>query len=57
MRVGGRPVPDSVHHGDCRMASGHTQALTREQALQVLTDGQTRACEICCAGPDLGILD
>ncbi|MFF9199946.1 DUF6233 domain-containing protein [Streptomyces sp. NPDC014779] len=57
LRAGGQAVPDSVHRGDCRMVSGHTRALTREQALHALTDGRIRACEICRAGPDLGFLD
>ncbi|MET9952401.1 DUF6233 domain-containing protein [Streptomyces sp. NPDC006339] len=57
LRQGGRPVPDSVHRGDCHMASGHTQPLTRKQALDALTDGRVHACAICRAGPDLGVLD
>ncbi|MET9953495.1 DUF6233 domain-containing protein [Streptomyces sp. NPDC006339] len=57
LRQGGRPVPDSVHRGDCHMVSGHTQPLTRKQALDALTDGRVHACAICRAGPDLGVLD
>ncbi|MFF5972200.1 DUF6233 domain-containing protein [Streptomyces sp. NPDC012769] len=56
-RQGGRPVPDSVHRGDCRMTSSHTQPLTREQALRALSDGRIRACEICRADTELGLLE
>jgi hypothetical protein len=57
LRQGGRPVPDSVHRGDCHMVSGHTRPLTREQALHALTDGRIRACAICRADTELGLLE
>ncbi|MFJ6578356.1 DUF6233 domain-containing protein [Streptomyces sp. NPDC091368] len=57
LRERGQPVVDSVHLGDCRQTSHHTRPLTREQALQALTAGGIRACEICRPDSELGILD
>lgn len=57
LRAGGQPTADSVHLGDCRMASRHTRPLTREQAVQALAGGRVRACEICRPDTELGILD
>ncbi|MCX4986919.1 DUF6233 domain-containing protein [Streptomyces sp. NBC_00572] len=57
LRKGSQPIADSVHLGDCRMASKHTRALTREQALQAITAGGITACAICRPDTDLGILD
>ncbi|MFE6225496.1 DUF6233 domain-containing protein [Streptomyces sp. NPDC057854] len=57
LRAGGRPVPDSVHTGDCRMTSSHTRPLTREEALRVLAGGGPTACAICRPDTELGLLD
>lgn len=57
LRQRGQAVADSVHLGDCGLASHHTQPLTREQALQAITVGGIRACEICRPDSDLGVLD
>ncbi|MFI8962031.1 DUF6233 domain-containing protein [Streptomyces sp. NPDC053493] len=57
LRAGGQPTADSVHLGDCRQASHHTRPLTREQALQAITSGGLRACEICRPDSELGVLD
>ncbi|MFB7831991.1 DUF6233 domain-containing protein [Streptomyces sp. NPDC056056] len=57
LRAGARPVADSVHIGDCVMASHHTKPLSREQAREALTAGGIRACEICRPDSELGILD
>ncbi len=57
LRQRGQPVEDSVHLGDCRMASHHAKPLTREQALQAITSGGIRACEICRPDSDLGVLE
>ncbi|MCB8908354.1 MULTISPECIES: DUF6233 domain-containing protein [unclassified Streptomyces] len=56
-RAGGRPVADSVHIGDCRLAAPHRKPLSREEARRALTDGGIRACEICRPDSELGILD
>ncbi len=57
LREGGRPVPDSVHIGDCRLAARHRKPLSRDEARRALTDGGIRACEICRPDSELGILD
>ncbi|MFD3333500.1 DUF6233 domain-containing protein [Streptomyces sp. NPDC058700] len=57
LRAGGHPTADSVHVGDCRMASHHTKPLTRDQARQAITTGGIRACEICRPDSDLGVLE
>lgn len=57
LRKRGQPVADSVHLGDCRQVSHHTRPLTREQALQAITSGGIRACEICRPDSELGVLD
>lgn len=57
LRERGQPVVDSVHLGDCRQASHHTRPLTREQALQAITSGGIRACEICRPDSELGVLE
>ncbi|MCX5231427.1 DUF6233 domain-containing protein [Streptomyces sp. NBC_00233] len=46
LRECGRPVADSVHIGDCRLAARH-RTLSRHEARRALTDGGIRACEIC----------
>ncbi|MET9438994.1 DUF6233 domain-containing protein [Streptomyces sp. NPDC006551] len=57
LRVGGRPVADSIHIGDCRMAGKITKPLSRDEARHALTAGGIRACDICRPDSDLGILD
>ncbi|MFH8577095.1 DUF6233 domain-containing protein [Streptomyces zaomyceticus] len=57
LREGGQPVMDSVHLGDCRMASKHVRPLTDEQARRALAVDGIRACEICRPDAELGILD
>lgn len=57
LRAGGQPTADSVHTGDCKQVSHHTKPLTREQALQAITSGGLRACEICRPDSELGVLD
>lgn len=57
LRVRGQATEDSVHLGGCKMASHHTRALTREQALRAITAGGIRACEICRPDSELGVLD
>ncbi|MER5312659.1 DUF6233 domain-containing protein [Streptomyces sp. NPDC002773] len=57
LRAGGHPAPDSVHRGDCRMVSHHTKPLDRQQALQAITTGGIRACEICRPDSELGVLE
>lgn len=57
LREHGKPVADSVHLGDCSLASRHTKPLTREQALQAITAGGIRACEICRPDSELGVLE
>ncbi|MFF0277430.1 DUF6233 domain-containing protein [Streptomyces sp. NPDC004330] len=57
LRVGGRATADSVHLGDCRMASHHTKPLDEQQARQAITAGGIRACEICRPDSELGVLD
>ncbi|MFJ8298258.1 DUF6233 domain-containing protein [Streptomyces sp. NPDC094447] len=57
LREGGRPVADSIHIGDCRMAAPHCKPLSREEARRALTAGGMRACAICRPDSDLGILD
>ncbi|MER6098325.1 DUF6233 domain-containing protein [Streptomyces sp. NPDC001728] len=50
-------VADSVHRGDCRLASHHTEPLTREQARQAITSGGIPACGICRPDSELGVLE
>ncbi|MFE6787915.1 DUF6233 domain-containing protein [Streptomyces sp. NPDC057680] len=57
LREGGRPVADSIHIGDCRLAARHRRPLSRDEARQALTDGGIRACDICRPDSELGILD
>ncbi|MEU6882464.1 DUF6233 domain-containing protein [Streptomyces sp. NPDC046712] len=57
LRERGRPVADSIHIGDCRLAGKNTRPLGRDEARQALTAGGIRACEICRPDSDLGILD
>ncbi|WP_329625843.1 DUF6233 domain-containing protein (plasmid) [Streptomyces sp. NBC_01255] len=57
LREGGRPVADSIHIGDCRMAGSHRKPLSRDEARHALTSGGIRACEICRPDSDLGILE
>lgn len=57
LRERGQPVADSVHVGDCRMASHHTRPLSREQALRAITSEGIRACEICRPDSGLGVLE
>ncbi|WP_268247964.1 DUF6233 domain-containing protein [Streptomyces lateritius] len=57
LRVGGRPVVDSIHAGDCGTVGTHTKPLSRDEARHALTAGGIRACDICRPETDLGILD
>ncbi|MFG2645897.1 DUF6233 domain-containing protein [Streptomyces sp. NPDC048370] len=57
LRVGGRPVANSVHIGDCALAGPQKRPLGQEQAREALTDGGIRACEMCRPDTELGILD
>ena len=57
LRERGQPIADSVHLGDCKQVSHHTRPLTRDQALQAITSGGIRACEICRPDSSLGVLD
>lgn len=57
LRERGRPVADSIHIGDCRLAGQNARPLGRDEARQALTAGGIRACEICRPDSDLGILD
>lgn len=57
LRKQGQPTADSVHRGDCKMASHHTRPLTREQAVRAIAEGGLRACVICRPDSELGILD
>ncbi|MFF7205854.1 DUF6233 domain-containing protein [Streptomyces sp. NPDC008141] len=56
LKPGGRPSPDAVHTGDCRMAGAHTKRLTREQALRAITEEGITACPYCRPDTDLGVL-
>ncbi|MFJ9808965.1 DUF6233 domain-containing protein [Streptomyces sp. NPDC101158] len=42
LREGGRPVPDSVHAGDCRMTSRNTKPVGAAEARRLLADGHVR---------------
>ncbi|MFG2776158.1 DUF6233 domain-containing protein, partial [Streptomyces sp. NPDC048350] len=57
LRVGGHPVADSVHIGDCSLAGPQKRPLGREQAREAMTGGGIRACEVCRPDSELGILD
>ncbi|MGW7433330.1 DUF6233 domain-containing protein [Streptomyces sp. NPDC054861] len=57
LRERGRPVADSVHIGDCKLAGPHRKPLNQDEARQAITAGGIRACEICRPDSDLGILD
>lgn len=57
LREGGRPVADSVHIGDCKLAGPQKRPLSSDEARRALTEGGIRACEICRPDSDLGILD
>jgi len=57
LRAGGKATADSVHLGDCRMASHHTKPLDEAQARQAITSGGLRACEICRPDSELGVLE
>ncbi|MGW2305882.1 DUF6233 domain-containing protein [Streptomyces sp. NPDC001809] len=57
LREGGRPIADSIHIGDCRLAARHRKPLSREEARRALTAGGIRACDICRPDSELGILD
>ncbi|MFF2573562.1 DUF6233 domain-containing protein [Streptomyces sp. NPDC058084] len=57
LREGGRPVPDSVHAGDCRMTSRNTRPLTAPEARRLLAGGHVEACAVCRADSELGILE
>ncbi|MER7517760.1 DUF6233 domain-containing protein [Streptomyces sp. NPDC126499] len=57
LRKGGQAHADSVHLDDCTMASRHTRPLDRDQALQAITTGGIRACEICRPDSELGVLE
>ncbi|MEV5975107.1 DUF6233 domain-containing protein [Streptomyces sp. NPDC051921] len=54
IREGGRPVPDSVHAGDCRMTSRNTRPVTATEARRLLADGHADACMVCRADSELG---
>ncbi|OKJ48627.1 hypothetical protein AMK27_38320 [Streptomyces sp. CB02009] len=54
---GGRPIADSIHIGDCRLAARHRRPLSRDEARRALTNGGIRACDICRPDSALGILD
>ncbi|MEU6048926.1 DUF6233 domain-containing protein [Streptomyces xanthochromogenes] len=56
-RRGAGPVADGVHVGDCHMATGRTQAATREQAVRALTVGAVPACPYCRPDSELGVLE
>ncbi|MFE5618303.1 DUF6233 domain-containing protein [Streptomyces sp. NPDC056524] len=57
LRVGGRPVADSVHMGDCALAGPQKRPLSSDDARRALTEGGIRACEICRPDSELGILE
>ncbi|MEV7372982.1 DUF6233 domain-containing protein [Streptomyces sp. NPDC090301] len=57
LREGGRPVADSIHIGDCRMAATHRRPLSREEARRALSGGGMRAREICRPDSELGLLN
>ncbi|MFJ9808963.1 DUF6233 domain-containing protein [Streptomyces sp. NPDC101158] len=54
---GGRPVPDSVHAGDCRMTSRNTKPVGATEARRLLADGHVSACAVCRADSELGVID
>lgn len=51
------PVADGIHRGDCHMATGRTEPLTREQAIRALTTEIIPACPYCRPDTDLGVLE
>ncbi|MEV4438533.1 DUF6233 domain-containing protein [Streptomyces sp. NPDC049577] len=54
---GGRAGQDpALHVGGCGMAGKSPRPLTRDQALQALTDGSVPACPICRPDTELGLL-
>ncbi|MFF9150506.1 DUF6233 domain-containing protein [Streptomyces sp. NPDC014861] len=55
LRERGRPVPDRIHLGDCRMTAKHTEPLTRDQARDILTQGKISACPFCQPDAELGL--
>ncbi|MER7625364.1 DUF6233 domain-containing protein [Streptomyces sp. NPDC126503] len=55
-REAGRPVPDSIHAGDCPLAGHHTRPVTRDEARHALAEGHVTACEVCRADTELGLL-
>ncbi|MFF7183304.1 DUF6233 domain-containing protein [Streptomyces sp. NPDC008121] len=46
LRERGRPVADSAHIGDCKLAGPHLKPLNQDEARQAITVGGIRACEI-----------
>ncbi|MFE7567955.1 DUF6233 domain-containing protein [Streptomyces sp. NPDC057539] len=46
-----------VHSGDCWVAEQRSQAITREQAIQALTQHQKQPCDVCRPDTALGVLD
>ncbi|MFD7964377.1 DUF6233 domain-containing protein [Streptomyces zaomyceticus] len=56
LRKGGNAVPDSVHVGDCRLASKHVKGLTEDQARRTIAVDGLPGCAICRPDADLGIL-
>ncbi|MFJ9810712.1 DUF6233 domain-containing protein [Streptomyces sp. NPDC101158] len=57
LREGGRPVPDSIHAGDCRMTSRNTKPVGATEARRLLADGHVSACAVCRADSELGVLE
>ncbi|MFE5940560.1 DUF6233 domain-containing protein [Streptomyces sp. NPDC056470] len=57
LRERGRPVADSIHIGDCRLAGKNIRPLGPDEARRAITTGGIRACEICRPDSELGILD
>ncbi|MFE5628287.1 DUF6233 domain-containing protein [Streptomyces sp. NPDC056463] len=55
--MGGRPVADSVHMGDCALAGPQKRQLRNHDARRALTEGGIRACEICRPDSELNILE
>ncbi|MFE2031920.1 DUF6233 domain-containing protein [Streptomyces scopuliridis] len=48
--------PIAIHAGTCSMARGKLQALTREQAVEALTEHGIRSCQLCWPDTALGLL-
>ncbi|MCL7382123.1 DUF6233 domain-containing protein [Streptomyces sp. 35G-GA-8] len=46
-----------VHSGDCWAADKRSQAITRKQAIEALTQHQKQPCDVCRPDTSLSVLD